>query len=255
MITATQDVANMVNGPPRGRATVPLKCRRRRASSNCAKFGSVSSNAPATAEGRSRRNSDRKRCVNSAPVLTPRSLEDRMAYPAIPCPTGLAQLPTPDVSGVYFLWRQARVVYVGQSRHVKARVLEHLADTSKKFDQFSYVRCGLLKLGEWERFYIESLTPEHNKCGRSKVVRAMKKAGISFPTAEFADARPDDGRSLAETFGLTKEQMRWLERQPEAPKRVRIAHLGVRRVCRTALRRWIEANPEKLEAARAYVAA
>jgi hypothetical protein len=36
----------MVNGPPGGRATVPLKCRRRRASLNCAHFGSVSLNAP-----------------------------------------------------------------------------------------------------------------------------------------------------------------------------------------------------------------
>lgn len=88
-----------------------------------------------------------------------------MAYPAIPCPNGLAQLPTPDVSGIYFLWLNDRVVYVGQSRRIKARIFQHLEDASKTFDQFSFLRCSVLRLGEWERFYIESLTPRHNRCG------------------------------------------------------------------------------------------
>jgi hypothetical protein len=66
----------------------------------------------------------------------------------------------PLCSGIYFLIRSDRVVYVGQSVKVYARVLEHLA--SKEFDGFAFIPCPAKSLDVLESLYIHSLRPELN---------------------------------------------------------------------------------------------
>jgi hypothetical protein len=63
------------------------------------------------------------------------------------------------VSGVYFLIRDNRVVYVGQSVNVYSRLSQH---KDKTFDRFAYVPCPPEKLNRLESIYIHVLKPELN---------------------------------------------------------------------------------------------
>lgn len=67
--------------------------------------------------------------------------------------------PANSVTGVYFLIRAARVVYVGQSINVFARITTH---GDKNFDAFSYVACDRDQLDMLESLYIHLLSPPLN---------------------------------------------------------------------------------------------
>jgi hypothetical protein len=62
--------------------------------------------------------------------------------------------------GVYFLIKDGRVVYVGQSVQILARVGTHL--TCKDFDSFSWVRVPRHQLDLVETLYIQHLRPKYN---------------------------------------------------------------------------------------------
>ena len=73
-----------------------------------------------------------------------------------------AAKPVTDIAGVYFLvrgkWPAAKVVYVGQSLNVYARVAQHSA--TKSFDSWAFVRCTPDELDLVESTYIHWLKPE-----------------------------------------------------------------------------------------------
>tara|TARA_R110001606_G_scaffold389375_1_gene555464 strand:+ start:54 stop:677 length:624 start_codon:yes stop_codon:yes gene_type:complete len=62
---------------------------------------------------------------------------------------------------VYFLWRDSKVVYVGQSKSGLSRPYEH---TDKEWDQLSYVEVDEThNLSLIEMFFIRKYKPEYNK--------------------------------------------------------------------------------------------
>jgi hypothetical protein len=67
--------------------------------------------------------------------------------------------------GVYFLLHGERIVYVGQSVNVLARLAQHMKD--KEFDSFALIECGSDELDELEGFYIRLLQPALNRSGRT----------------------------------------------------------------------------------------
>lgn len=71
-----------------------------------------------------------------------------------------SRLDLPTVSGVYFLLRGERVVYVGQSSRIFGRVLTHMG--TKNFDGFAYIPCELNQMDVLESLYIHLLRPELN---------------------------------------------------------------------------------------------
>lgn len=75
-------------------------------------------------------------------------------------------------SGIYFLWKTDRIVYVGQSRNGLARILTHLAEGVKDFDALSFLRCPVGKLDEVERHYIRALLPIYNNDAASRLYRS-----------------------------------------------------------------------------------
>lgn len=85
-----------------------------------------------------------------------------------------ATIPVNLISGVYFLIKGKRVVYVGQSVDVFRRISKHIA-TGKEFDSFNYLACGEDMLDETERRYIELLMPEWNETMGG--VRKQDKSG------------------------------------------------------------------------------
>ena len=60
-------------------------------------------------------------------------------------------------SGVYFLIKGSKVIYVGQSVNVFARISSHVQ--YKDFDSYAYVSCSRDKLDILESLYIHTLSP------------------------------------------------------------------------------------------------
>ncbi len=71
-------------------------------------------------------------------------------------------IPVSMISGVYFLIKKRRVVYVGQSVDVFRRISKHAA-ADRDFDSFNYLACDPSRLDEVERAYIEALMPDWNE--------------------------------------------------------------------------------------------
>lgn len=70
-------------------------------------------------------------------------------------------IPAFTVCGIYFLIRDDRIIYVGQSTNIYRRVARHI-DDGKKFDRFSVVSCPKEDLDRIERMYITALYPDEN---------------------------------------------------------------------------------------------
>jgi excinuclease UvrABC nuclease subunit len=64
------------------------------------------------------------------------------------------------VSGVYFLIRNERIVYVGKSTDIYSRLNTHITDKKKEFDSFYVLKTT--ELNTTEKHYIETLKPEYN---------------------------------------------------------------------------------------------
>lgn len=102
-----------------------------------------------------------------------------MAYSRIPEPGEPIQLrdfflEDRRFPAVYFLYHRGEVVYVGQTRTLRFRIDQHIADGVKTFDAIGFVRCPLDKLAKYESHYIRLLAPKYNACGLSKKLRQRK---------------------------------------------------------------------------------
>lgn len=102
-----------------------------------------------------------------AAALTGKELlsEKQIAGMSVPVP--------PARCGVYFLLRKGRVVYVGQSTHIDARVADHRKAAWRVFDSFSYILCEKDQLNTLESLYIHLFLPEENgHVGKSNKIHA-----------------------------------------------------------------------------------
>lgn len=84
------------------------------------------------------------------------------------------------IVGVYFLINKGKIVYVGQSRNVHARLAVHLDE--KCFDSASVIPCKISELDEVELFYIRKFRPALNVTHNSdplsdEEVRAIVEEG------------------------------------------------------------------------------
>lgn len=62
--------------------------------------------------------------------------------------------------GVYFLVKDERVVYVGQSTNIAARISQHVG--VKDFDGYAFIQCDADNLDMLESLYIHVLNPPLN---------------------------------------------------------------------------------------------
>src|SRR5687768_14805861 len=73
--------------------------------------------------------------------------------------------------GIYFLWHDDAIVYVGQSKNVSKRLVDHMMDRLKAFERVSFQPCPRKELLKTERYFIEALLPKYNRCGTSEFIR------------------------------------------------------------------------------------
>lgn len=95
--------------------------------------------------------------------------------------------PRERLYGVYFLIKEGRVVYVGQSHNVAARLDAH-AHTRKGFDSYTYICCPAHERDLLESLYIHMLQPAYN--------------GRQYPTIEAAKHAP---YKLTQLLAMAKE--------------------------------------------------
>lgn len=66
--------------------------------------------------------------------------------------------------GIYALIKDCEIVYIGQSKNVYTRVLEHIVDGKKEFDEISFLCTSeTLLLEIVEIFAIAQVKPKYNK--------------------------------------------------------------------------------------------
>lgn len=71
-------------------------------------------------------------------------------------------VPIHRIRGIYLLWKNGTVVYVGQSTNIFNRVGDHVADPRMDFDSYSYVPVENGNLNELEADMIVKLNPSLN---------------------------------------------------------------------------------------------
>jgi len=76
---------------------------------------------------------------------------------------GIKEYPFPHpVTGIYFLVKKDKVVYVGQSIDIGTRLGRHEKDDWKDYDQVFFVSAPKNKLREMESHFIEHFAPKYN---------------------------------------------------------------------------------------------
>lgn len=103
--------------------------------------------------------------------------------PSMGEPVQFSWLPSFKQSGIYFLWYEGVVVYVGQALNMRGRIASHLSEGRKIFDAVS---CRPMKgnFNYWERYYIERLLPKYNQCHFAKQARLLNKLDPDFHRIE-----------------------------------------------------------------------
>src|SRR5690625_7623299 len=93
-------------------------------------------------------------------------------------PTPPMPEPLPDAPGIYFVWRDDRVVYVGQSQRLSSRCQIGNHGVIKTGDGLSWLLFDVKQLVFAECFYIGILRPAYNEIGRASCrVRVSVFAG------------------------------------------------------------------------------
>lgn len=101
------------------------------------------------------------------------------------------------VPGVYFLCRDKRIVYIGQSGNVAARLSWHVS-AGKLFDSAYFIACPLENLNAMETALIKKYKPELNIAGVQEGPRGPRKKRPQTTPLEPFPTR--------EAVPLTKEQ-------------------------------------------------
>ncbi len=70
--------------------------------------------------------------------------------------------PIPKV-GIYFLYKNTEIVYLGKSKDIEKRIIEHIYMLKKDFDSYSYLEVGNDKIDFYERFFLNKFLPKYNK--------------------------------------------------------------------------------------------
>lgn len=166
-----------------------------------------------------------------------------MAFVQIPVSCGFSQLPTEKQSAVYFLWHKSSVVYVGQSKDVTQRLIQHLQDGTKAFTAFSILPCAPKNLDKTERHYIERMLPKYNRCHIAKFVRkaCVTTDGTPRPFG------PVDDEQAAEFLGVSLERFQEICRAGLGPRKVRMRRCRGKRHHTERLQQWAHYNQELLQ--------
>lgn len=73
----------------------------------------------------------------------------------------IENLTTP--AGIYFLCKGKKIQYIGQAVNVGRRIIDHINDGIKEFDNVYFITCHTKQLSEVEKAFIRYFQPPYNK--------------------------------------------------------------------------------------------
>lgn len=75
-----------------------------------------------------------------------------------------------NTRGVYFLYDQKELVYIGQSKHMIHRIYDHINQKTKQFDSYKLINVSKKdNLTMIEDFYIRKHKPKYNKANAIEI--------------------------------------------------------------------------------------
>lgn len=94
----------------------------------------------------------------------------------------LTKLPNIPLVGIYFLWDNNSLIYIGQSTDIHKRIYEHRKD--KSFTHYSYVKSNVKSLNKLEKQYIQAYSPILNKVFNSSILsQEVEELSVKLFTA------------------------------------------------------------------------
>jgi len=63
------------------------------------------------------------------------------------------------MTGVYFLLQDSKVVYIGQTKNIKQRLVNHYV----YFDSYRFMPCDINRMNEYETRWLKRFRPQFNK--------------------------------------------------------------------------------------------
>jgi hypothetical protein len=108
--------------------------------------------------------------------------------------------------GIYFLIRDGRVMYVGQSVNIDARIATHYRSPRRKFDGWHWLPCEPSALDALERRYLDALLPPWNADPETARKRGDVRERAQFSPLPHA-AHPLDGVDPNWWIGLPAEDL------------------------------------------------
>ncbi len=91
----------------------------------------------------------------------------------------------PVVPGVYCLFKDRKLVYVGKSRSIYARIDEHRTK-GRVFDYATVMPCPEHDMGWVEQSLIESMQPSENRSGKAKAEKVIHQTIVNKPPRDVS---------------------------------------------------------------------
>ena len=155
--------------------------------------------------------------------------DDRM--PNLVGPVQFPLMPEFASCGIYFLYHEGVVVYVGQAQNMRKRIGQHLVESVKTFDAIACIRCDAKDLNARERKYIGLLVPKYNNCSYAKnrkeahCIRGLDR----LPQRDIVASSFTKEEDAADFLGITIEEMRRHRKLGHGPITVRRPRSNERR--------------------------
>jgi hypothetical protein len=126
----------------------------------------------------------------------------------------------PKRCGIYALFMDAEIVYIGQSVDVDSRVWTHYMQGAKKFTSFTFIPCPPDRLDDTEKAYICAYHPLYNVTPLFTVyrvknlIKAMRKFGAP---KDLATTFAESYRTTFMLMGLSAVYLigKWNEQHPD----------------------------------------
>ena len=110
----------------------------------------------------------------------------------------------PQLCGVYFLFRQNEIVYIGQSINVIQRIGAHVTERKKRFDRVLYLPCPQGLLDFYERELIFQFKPRYNR-------QYLETAHSAEKFILYALSEAPDGLRLPEIVTKAQDHGVWAQ--------------------------------------------
>lgn len=112
------------------------------------------------------------------------------------------------LAGVYLLWLNDELVYVGQSINGTSRIMDHRKD--KVYNRYTWISVSLEELDDIERFFIKKYRPKYNVSNPRYSLKVV---------AKFFGMSPTNMLEYTKTTPVKRTQVETIRDHPDKNKK------------------------------------